>query len=107
MVAFAMPTVLTREQVSAIATLAHLELDPAELDLFARQLGSILDYANQVQQIDTAGVPPTASLVARQATDRADVVGPSLDIADTLANAPDPDGTRLEGGFFKVPRVIG
>ena len=46
MVAFAMPTILTREQVTAIAALAHLELDAAELDLFARQLGSILDYAN-------------------------------------------------------------
>lgn len=107
MVAFAMPTVLTREQVTAIAALAHLELDAAELDLFSRQLGSILDYANQVQQIDTTGVPPTASLVARQTTDRPDTVGPSLDIADTLANAPDADRTRLEGGFFKVPRVIG
>ena len=107
MVAFAMPTILTREQVTAIAALAHLELDAAELDLFSRQLGSILDYANQVQQIDTAGVPPTASLVARQTTDRADAVGPCLDIADTLANAPDADQTRLEGGFFKVPRVIG
>jgi aspartyl-tRNA(Asn)/glutamyl-tRNA(Gln) amidotransferase subunit C len=107
MVAFAMPRVLSREEVSAIALLANLELDPAELDLFARQLGSILDYATQVQQIDTAGVPPTASLVANQATDRSDAVGPSLEIADTLANAPDPDRTRLEGGFFKVPRVIG
>ena len=54
-----------------------------------------------------AGVPPTASLVARQTTDRPDMVGLSLDIADTLANAPDADRTRLEGGFFKVPRVIG
>ena len=107
MVAFAMPTVLTREQVAAIAALAHLELDAAELDLFARQLGNILDYANQVHQIDTTGIPPTASLVARQTADRPDVVRASLDIADTLSNAPDPDGTRLEGGFFKVPRVIG
>ena len=102
-----MSTVLTREQVSAIAALAHLELDAAEVELFARQLGNILDYARQVQQIDTSGVPPTASLAARQQTDRADVVASSLDIADTLANAPDPDHTRLEGGFFKVPRVIG
>ena len=102
-----MSTALTREQVAAIASLAHLELDAAELDLFARQLAGILEYANQVQQIDTTGVPPTASLVAGHAADRADAVQPSLDIDDTLANAPDPDRTRLEGGFFKVPRVIG
>ena len=107
MLAFAMPTALTREQVAAIASLAHLELDAAELDLMARQLGDILDYANQVQRIDTTGVPPTASLVARHAGDRPDVAEPSLDIADTLANAPDADHPRLQGGFFKVPRVIG
>jgi aspartyl-tRNA(Asn)/glutamyl-tRNA(Gln) amidotransferase subunit C len=102
-----MPTALTREEVAAIAALAHLELDENELDLFARQLGSILEYANQVQRIDTTGVPPTASLVARHSADRADTVQPSLDIADTLANAPDADHSRLGGGFFKVPKVIG
>ena len=107
MLAFAMPTALKREDVAAIAALAYLELDEDELDLFARQLGSILEYANQVQQIDTTGVPPTASLVVRHSADRADAVQPSLDIADTLVNAPDADHTRLEGGFFKVPRVIG
>src|SRR3954466_7400719 len=102
-----MPTALTREEVAAIAALAHLELEEAELELFARQLGSILEYANQLQAMDTSGVPPTASLVARQASDRVDAVQPSLDISDTLANAPDADRSRLEGGFFKVPRVIG
>jgi aspartyl-tRNA(Asn)/glutamyl-tRNA(Gln) amidotransferase subunit C len=107
MLAFAMPTTLTRAEVGAIAALANLELDEAELDLFARQLGSILEYADQLQQIDTTGVPPTASLVARHSADRADAIQPSLDIADTLANAPDADHSRLEGGFFKVPRVIG
>jgi aspartyl-tRNA(Asn)/glutamyl-tRNA(Gln) amidotransferase subunit C len=107
MLAFAMPSALTRERVAAIAALAHLELDEPELDLFARQLANILDYANQVQAIDTTGVPPTASLVAGHTADRADQVQPSLDIVDTLANAPDADRSRLEGGFFKVPRVIG
>ena len=107
MLAFAMPSALTREQVAAIAALAHLELDERELDLFARQLANILDYANQVQAIDTTGVPTTASLVAGHTADRADQVQPSLDIVDTLANAPDADRSRLEGGFFKVPRVIG
>jgi aspartyl-tRNA(Asn)/glutamyl-tRNA(Gln) amidotransferase subunit C len=102
-----MSSALTRDQVASIAALAHLELSPEELELFARQLASILDYANQVQAVDTGGVPPTASLVARCAGERADDVRPSLDIADTLANAPDADRARIEGGFFKVPRVIG
>ena len=48
-----------------------------------------------------------AAVVAHNASDRADEVGPCLDITDTLAGAPDADHSRLEGGFFKVPRVIG
>ena len=99
-----MPGGFTRDEVAAIAALANLELDASEIDLFARQLGDILAYADQVQQIDTTGVPPTASVVARLAADRPDEVRPSLDRDDALANAPDP---ALETGFFKVPRVIG
>ena len=66
----------TREQVSAIAALAHLELDASEIELFARQLADILAYAEQVQQVDTTGVPPTAHVLARHAAERADEVRP-------------------------------
>jgi aspartyl-tRNA(Asn)/glutamyl-tRNA(Gln) amidotransferase subunit C len=102
-----MPGRFTRADVAAIARLAHLELSETELDLFARQLGDILEYANQVQQIDTAGIPPTTSVVAREiaaVADRPDVVCPSLDRDAALANAPDP---ARDAGLFKVPRVIG
>ncbi len=107
MLAFAMPAELTRDHVLQVAALANLHLDPSEIDLFARQLGDILAYADEVRRVDTTDVPPTAGVVARHASDRADEVQPCLDITDTLANAPDPDHSRLEGGFFKVPRVIG
>ena len=94
----------TRAQVEEIATLARLELTAEEIDLFARQLGDILEYAQQVQRIDTTGVPPTASVVTGHTADRPDVVAPCLDRRDALANAPD---AATEAGLFKVPRVIG
>src|SRR5437870_12038068 len=103
MLAFDMPAALTREEVAKIAALAQLDLDEQELDLFARQLGDILAYANDVQQIDTTGVPPTASVVTRHAVDRPDDVRPCLDRDDALANAPD---AALDAGLFRVPRVI-
>ena len=103
MLAFDMPAAFTREQIAAIAALANLELDASEIDLFARQLGDILAYAEVVQQIDTTGVPPTAS-VGGGAADRSDEVTPSLDRDEALAAAPD---AALDAGFFKVPRVIG
>jgi aspartyl-tRNA(Asn)/glutamyl-tRNA(Gln) amidotransferase subunit C len=99
-----MSTGFSRAQVEAVAALANLELDDAEIDLFARQLGDILEYATQVQNIDTTGVPPTASVLTRHSADRPDDVHPSLDRDDALANAPD---ASLQAGLFKVPRVIG
>ena len=94
----------SKAQVEAVAALANLELTDAEIELFARQVGDILEYATQVQGIDTTGVPPTASVVTRHSADRADVVIPSLDRAEALANAPD---ASVQAGLFKVPRVIG
>jgi aspartyl-tRNA(Asn)/glutamyl-tRNA(Gln) amidotransferase subunit C len=94
----------SREQVEHVAALAHLELNEEERDLFAQQLGDILAYADQVQSVDTTGVPPTASVVTTHAADRADVVMPSLDRAEAIANAPDG---HLAAGLFRVPRVIG
>lgn len=96
----------TRAQVAAIAALANLELDPSEVDLFARQLGEILAYAAAVRQIDTTGVPPTASVVTRHGADRDDQVRPSLDRDAALAAAPDAAVDGAGAGFFKVPRVL-
>ena len=89
MLASDMPAAFTREDVAKIAALANLELDPAEIDLFARQLGDILNYAEQVQQVDTTGVPATASVLTRPAAEREDQILPSLDRDEALANAPD------------------
>ena len=98
-----MPAAFTSDQIAAIAALAHLELDHTETETLARQLGEILAYAEVVRQVDTTGVPPTASVTADEATDRPDQVRPSLDRAEVLAGAPD---AALDSGFFKVPRVI-
>src|SRR5438552_3500709 len=56
MLASPMPSGFTRDEVAAIARLAHLELETSELDLFTRQLSDVLAYAAEVQQIDTAGI---------------------------------------------------
>ena len=104
MLAFGMPAGFTRDEILKIAALAHLELEPAEVDLFTRQLGDILAYAEVVQQIDTTGVPPTAAILSQETTDRADEVRGCLEREDVLAGAPD---AAPDAGFFRVPRVIG
>jgi len=108
MLAFAM-AVFTREQVRAVAALANLDLDETEIEMFTRQLGEILAYAGEVQQVDTRGTPPTASVLTQYPADRPDQVRPSLPTDEALAGAPDPalDSQAKPGGLFRVPRVIG
>src|SRR5690348_4621454 len=94
---------LTRADVERIAALAHRELTDEEKDLFTIQLAGILHYAEQVQAVDTSGVPATAHVNAQQ-HEREDEPHPSLAIEDVMQNAPD---AVPEAGLFRVPRVIG
>ena len=96
--------VLTVADVERIAALAHLELTDEEKQLFTRQLADILEYAQQVQAIDTSGVPATAHVHAGQRTERDDEPRPPLAVAEAMANAPD---ANADAGLFRVPRVIG
>ena len=99
-----MPQRLTRADVERVATLARLELTDSEKDLFVRQLSEVLEYAEQIQAVDTTGVLPTSQVLSRHQTDRDDVPAPSLTNAEALANAPD---ASPQTGLFRVPRVIG
>jgi aspartyl-tRNA(Asn)/glutamyl-tRNA(Gln) amidotransferase subunit C len=103
MLAFPMPSTFTGDDIAGIAALANLELNPGEVELFARQLSEILAYAEHVQQVDTSGIPPTAAGVTRHTADREDIASLSLPLEEALANAPDP---AVEVGLFKVPRVL-
>jgi aspartyl-tRNA(Asn)/glutamyl-tRNA(Gln) amidotransferase subunit C len=95
---------LSLADVERIAALANLELTEEEKHLFTRQLAEILAYAEQVQRLDTSGVPATAHVHAQIRAERADVPKPSLSIEDAVANAPE---AAREAGLFRVPRVIG
>jgi aspartyl-tRNA(Asn)/glutamyl-tRNA(Gln) amidotransferase subunit C len=95
---------LTVQDVERIAALAHLELTDEEKQLFTRQLADILAYAEQLQAIDTAGVPATAHVGATGGAERDDELRPSLPTEEALANAPD---AAPDAGLFRVPRVIG
>lgn len=95
---------LSHQEVDRIAELANLALTDEERELFARQLADILAYANEVAQVDTTGVPPTAHVLREETALRDDTPRPSLPRTEALANAPD---AAREAGFFKVPQVIG
>jgi len=98
-----MPVGFTKTDVERLAALARLALSDDENALFGAQLAAVLNYADQVCQLDTRDVPPTAHLLTPEAVDRPDQPRPSLPDADALANAPD----AVPAGLFRVPRVLG
>jgi aspartyl-tRNA(Asn)/glutamyl-tRNA(Gln) amidotransferase subunit C len=92
---------LTIDQVRWVAHLARLELSDAELATMTPQLSAIVDYVNQLQQVDTEGVEPLAHAVELTNAFRPDEPAPSLPVDAALANAPE-----RRGDFYAVPAVL-
>jgi aspartyl-tRNA(Asn)/glutamyl-tRNA(Gln) amidotransferase subunit C len=99
-----MSSTLAPEEVERIAHLARLSLTAGEREIFARQLTAVLQYAEQLREVDTEGVPPTSHPLALSAPRRHDEVRPSLPRLEALDQAPEADPGA---GLFKVPRVLG
>jgi aspartyl-tRNA(Asn)/glutamyl-tRNA(Gln) amidotransferase subunit C len=113
-----LPTMkVTEKDVHYVADLANLELTADERTAMVRDLNSILDYVDMLNELDTSDVPPMAQVSDRYGVDqskqgsdrfayasREDVLEglrKSLPQEVALENAPDSDGT-----FFRVPKVI-
>ncbi len=92
---------LTPEEVDHIAALARLELSAEEKDRFRQQLSAILDYFSQLQALDTADIPPTASVMAAVGAPRPDQPRPGLSLDELLSNAP-----QVSDDQFRVPPVL-
>lgn len=90
----------TASTVDHVARLAHLSLTDEERQLFARQLDEILAYAEAIQKLDTADVPPMSHAAAKDAF-REDVVREGLPRERALEAAPD-----AQDGLFRVPRIL-
>ena len=85
-----------------IAALARLRIEPSEEERYARELGGILGFVEQLQALDVAGIEPTSQVTegARPAL-RADEVCPFGARDEALEGAPERDGD-----YFKVPQVV-
>ncbi len=92
---------ITLEEVEHVARLARLSFTNDELLAFTEQLNDILGYVAKLEELDTAGVPPTTHALQTTNVFRHDEVKPSLSVDDAVANAPEE-----EKGAFVVPRII-
>ncbi len=92
---------ISESDVRHIAHLARLNPMDDEVKLFATQLSAILQYVEQLNEVDTTDVPPTAHALPVHNVFRADEPHRSLSPDEALANAPQRDGQ-----FFAVPKVL-
>ena len=93
---------LTRETVEKVSLLARLQLSDDELDMLTDQMGKIVDYVQQLSELDTEGVVPMAHAVEMVNVFAEDSVRPSFDRDRILANAPQRDEE-----CYRVPAVLG
>jgi aspartyl-tRNA(Asn)/glutamyl-tRNA(Gln) amidotransferase subunit C len=102
---------IKREDVLRVAELAHLALDEAEIEMYARQLDSILSYVEKLNELDTAAVEPMAQVLAgageeanpaaREDEVRAGGTTTPGCAEEVLSRAPD-----AAPPYFRVPKVI-
>lgn len=93
---------ITADDVRHVARLARLSLTEEEVELFTEQLGAVLDHAEDVEALDTSGVPPTAHPLHLSNVLREDEPRPGADREEVLGSAP-----RAEEGRFRVPPILG
>jgi aspartyl-tRNA(Asn)/glutamyl-tRNA(Gln) amidotransferase subunit C len=84
-----------------VANLARIDLTPEEKERFAAQLGDVLGYIAQLNEVNVEGVEPTAHAFPVVNVWAADVPEPGLSVEDALRNAPEQ-----RDNMFVVPKVV-
>jgi aspartyl-tRNA(Asn)/glutamyl-tRNA(Gln) amidotransferase subunit C len=92
---------ITRAEVAHVARLARLGLSDAEMDQLASELDHILDAMQELRQLDTSAIPPTAQVIPLQNVMRDDVPRPAWSVEEILENAP-----QTQADEFLVPPVL-
>lgn len=92
---------ITRQDVEKVAKLARLAITEAETEMFAKQLSQILGHVDKLNQYDTEGIDPTATVLGQTNVFREDIVRPSLPVDKALANAPE-----RAADWFCVPKIL-
>lgn len=95
---------LKKEDVKHIANLARLELSEEEIEKITPQLSDIIGYIEQLSEVDTDGVLPTAQVTGQSNIFRSDEAINWPEDEKALALKQSPEG--LEGGQIKVKKVL-
>lgn len=92
---------IDKDTARRAAHLARIEVAEDELENLAGELSGILDFMEQLNEVNVEGVEPMTAVAPMRLKRRADVVTDGDQQAKILSNAPD-----AREGFFAVPKVV-
>ncbi len=92
---------ISLEDVTHIAKLSRLSLTEQEAEMYAGQLSKIIDYVEQLNNLDTSSIEPTSHIMALNNIMAEDVHVDSLPREEALRNGPDSTGK-----FYRVRKII-
>jgi aspartyl-tRNA(Asn)/glutamyl-tRNA(Gln) amidotransferase subunit C len=94
---------LTREDILKLAQLARLDVTEAEVEEFSNELTSILQYVEQLSDVDVTGLEPTSQVTGLTNVTRPDEIRDyGYEPLDLLKNVPTTENNQI-----KVKRMIG
>ena len=92
---------IDKDSIKKIAHLARLEFDENSAEKMSKEMSQILDWVEQLNEIDTTGVAPLTTMSSEVNVMREDKVGKHLDHEAGLKNAP-----KRDEAYFRVPKVM-
>ncbi|RIW12724.1 Asp-tRNA(Asn)/Glu-tRNA(Gln) amidotransferase subunit GatC [Algoriphagus lacus] len=92
---------IDKAAIKKIAHLARLEFDENSAEKMSKDMSQILDWVEQLNEIDTSNVEPLTTMSSEVNVMREDKVGQHLDHESALKNAP-----KRDSDYFRVPKVL-
>jgi aspartyl-tRNA(Asn)/glutamyl-tRNA(Gln) amidotransferase subunit C len=92
---------IDQDAIKKIAHLARLEFDENSAEKISKEMSQILDWVEQLNEIDTRAVEPLTTMTSEVNVMREDKVGQHLDHEAGLSNAP-----KRDSDYFRVPKVL-
>ncbi len=92
---------LSKEEVIKISHLARIELSDAEVEKFQKDISAVLDYVEELKQVDTDGLDIVSSVTGLENVSRPDVAVSGENQDEILHNAPE-----TKDGYYKVKAIL-
>ena len=92
---------INQNVISKLASLSKLKFNEDEMKLISNDLSKMLDFINQLQDLDTEGIDPLIHMNEEINNWREDKVQGMISQEEALSNSPVKDGT-----YFKLPKVL-